>query len=40
MILLGDSARRPASFPVVTVAIIVENALVSVLELVKGDAFP
>ncbi len=39
MIPLSDASRRPARFPVVTVLIIVVNALVFVLELMGGDAF-
>jgi membrane associated rhomboid family serine protease len=39
MIPLSDASRRPASFPVVTTAIIVVNAFVFVLELMGGDAF-
>jgi rhomboid family protein len=39
MIPLADESRRPASFPVVTAAIIALNALVFVLELAGGDAF-
>jgi len=39
MIPLSDASRRPSSFPVVTTAIIVVNALVFVLELMGGDAF-
>ena len=39
MIPLGDASRRPRSFPVVTTAIIVVNALVFLLELMGGDAF-
>jgi len=39
MIPLSDATRRPASFPVVTTAIIVVNAFVFVLELMGGDAF-
>jgi membrane associated rhomboid family serine protease len=36
---LGDITRRPVHRPVVTVSIIVANALVFVLELTGGDAF-
>ena len=39
MIPLGDSTRRPRNFPVATLTIIAANALVFVLELLKGDAF-
>ena len=39
MIPLSDASRRPSSFPVVTTAIIVVNAIVFVLELMGGDAF-
>jgi len=39
MIPLGDSSRRPASVPVITGIIILVNALVFVLELMRGDAF-
>jgi membrane associated rhomboid family serine protease len=39
MIPLSDATRRPASFPVVTTAIIVVNAFVFVMELMGGDAF-
>jgi len=39
MIPLSDASRRPSSFPVVTTAIIVVNALVFVLELMGGEAF-
>jgi len=36
---LGDASRRPVRTPVVTIGIIVVNALVFVLELIGGDAF-
>jgi membrane associated rhomboid family serine protease len=36
---LGDATRRPVNMPVVTVSIILLNALVFILELVGGDAF-
>jgi membrane associated rhomboid family serine protease len=36
---LTDASRRPTSFPAVTAAIIVANALVFVLELLGGDDF-
>ena len=39
MIPLGDVSRRPIHFPIVTLLIIVVNALVFVLELVGGEAF-
>jgi membrane associated rhomboid family serine protease len=39
MIPLGDASRRPRNFPIVTVLIIVVNALVFLLELNSGDAF-
>jgi membrane associated rhomboid family serine protease len=39
MIPLSDASRQPRSFPVVTIAIIIVNALVFVLELVGGDTF-
>ena len=39
MIPLGDASRRPARFPVVTIALILVNAVVFVLELGGGDAF-
>ncbi len=39
MIPLSDATRRPASFPVITTAIIVTNAVVFVMELMGGDAF-
>src|SRR5215469_10319391 len=39
LIPLGDASRRPASIPVVTGAIILVNACVFVLELLRGDAF-
>jgi membrane associated rhomboid family serine protease len=39
LIPLGDASRRPASIPVVTGGIILVNALVFVLELMRGDAF-
>jgi len=39
MIPLSDATRRPRSFPIVTAAIIIANALVFVLELTGGDAF-
>jgi len=39
MIPLSDASRRPSSFPAVTTAIIVVNALVFVLELVGGEEF-
>jgi membrane associated rhomboid family serine protease len=39
MIPLGDASRRPRNFPIVTVLIIIVNALVFLLELNNGDAF-
>ena len=39
MIPLSDASRQPGSFPVVTIAIIVVNAVVFVLELMGGAAF-
>ena len=39
MIPLSDASRRPRTFPVVTTAIIVVNALVFLSELNGGDAF-
>src|SRR5271157_5841781 len=39
MIPLGDASRRPRRFAVVTVTIILVNALVFVLELMGGDEF-
>jgi len=39
MIPLSDASREPASFPVMTTAIIVANSVVFVMELIGGDAF-
>jgi len=39
MIPLSDASRRPISTPIITVLIIVANALVFLLELAGGDAF-
>ncbi len=39
LIPLGDASRRPVRFPVITVLIILVNALVFFLELGGGDAF-
>jgi len=39
MIPLGDASRRPARVPLVTALIIVVNAVVFVLELVRGESF-
>ena len=39
MIPLGDATRRPEHFPVVTIGIIIANALVFVAELSGGEAF-
>jgi membrane associated rhomboid family serine protease len=36
---LADASRRPRSFPVITVGIIVVNAIVFLFELAGGDAF-
>jgi rhomboid family protein len=36
---LGDASRRPVSMPVVTLSIILVNALVFILELTGGQAF-
>ena len=36
---LSDASRRPARIPIVTVFIILANALVFVLELMNGEAF-
>ncbi len=39
MVPLGDASRRPTRLPIVTIAIIVVNACVFLLELRGGDAF-
>src|SRR5271166_5113489 len=39
MIPLGDASRRPARVPLVTALIIVVNAVVFVLELMRGESF-
>ena len=39
MIPLGDASRRPTHIPVVTVLIILVNAVVFVLELMRGETF-
>ena len=39
LIPLSDASRRPARIPVVTIFIILVNALVFVLELMNGEAF-
>ena len=39
LIPLTDTSRRPTRFPAMTIAIIVLNAIVFVLELLGGDAF-
>jgi membrane associated rhomboid family serine protease len=39
MIPLSDASREPKSFPVITTAIIVVNAVVFVMELVGGEPF-
>jgi len=36
---LSDVSRRPARFPVITASIIAVNALVFLLELIRGEAF-
>jgi len=39
LIPLGDASRRPARVPLVTALIIVVNAVVFVLELMRGESF-
>lgn len=39
LIPLGDASRRPARIPVVTAIIILVNAFVFLLELMRGDSF-
>src|SRR5215471_9691829 len=39
MVPLSDSSRQPRRFPLVTIAIIVANALVFLLELQGGESF-
>ncbi|MFI5303440.1 MAG: rhomboid family intramembrane serine protease [Nitrospiria bacterium] len=39
MIPLGDASRRPNHFPIVTLVIILANALVFLLELIGGEVF-
>ena len=39
MIPLSDASRKPASFPIMTTAIIIMNVIVFVMELMGGDAF-
>ena len=39
MVPLGDASRRPARFPLVTAFIIFVNALIFVLELMRGETF-
>jgi membrane associated rhomboid family serine protease len=39
MIPISDASRRPVRLPIATIAIIVINALVFLLELARGDAF-
>ena len=39
MIPLTDVSRRPNSFPVVTLSIIVINFILFIVEIVNGDAF-
>jgi membrane associated rhomboid family serine protease len=36
---LSDASRRPARFPVMTASLIAANALVFLLELMRGEAF-
>jgi membrane associated rhomboid family serine protease len=36
---LSDASRRPARFPVMTASLIAVNALVFLLELIRGEAF-
>jgi membrane associated rhomboid family serine protease len=36
---LSDASRRPARFPVMTASLIAANALVFLLELIRGEAF-
>ncbi len=39
LIPISDASRRPARIPVVTIFIVLVNALVFVLELMNGEAF-
>jgi membrane associated rhomboid family serine protease len=39
MVPLGDASRRPARVPIVTALIILVNAIVFVLELMRGETF-
>ncbi len=39
MIPLSDASRKPASFPIITAAIITMNVIVFLMELMGGDAF-
>lgn len=39
MIPLNDVSRRPTSFPIITLSIIIINVIVFILELANGDAF-
>ena len=39
LIPLSDASRRPTRIPVVTIFIVLVNALVFVLELMNGEAF-
>ncbi|MFY9781830.1 MAG: rhomboid family intramembrane serine protease [Candidatus Baltobacteraceae bacterium] len=36
---LSDASRRPATFPVITLSLIIVNAIVFVFELMNGEAF-
>jgi hypothetical protein len=36
---LSDASRRPSRFPVMTASIITVNALVFLLELIRGETF-
>jgi hypothetical protein len=36
---LSDVSRRPARFPVITASIIAVNAVVFLLELIRGETF-
>jgi membrane associated rhomboid family serine protease len=39
LIPLSDASRRPTNFPIVTLAIVIINVVVFVVELMNGDAF-
>jgi membrane associated rhomboid family serine protease len=39
MIPLADVSRRPTTFPIVTLSIIIINVIVFIIELIAGDAF-